>query len=148
VAAWGYVHVYLNRSDMRDTLFQMQHRSYVSQKVTSPQKDLAQPVASKASVISAPTPSASHDDLVRIFNSALLASQTQAKRDFSNELRTLTESTAFKAVLNAVRQLSCVQGINDRQAAEQIIQTFRKMDNLWGDYVRCEGIDKIRKPRT
>jgi hypothetical protein len=44
----------------------------------------------------------------------------------------------------AVRQLAVLEGISERQAAEQLAKTFRKMDNLWGDYVFAEGLDRVR----
>ncbi len=87
------------------------------------------------------------DDLARIFNSALVATQTGVKRDFSSELSELTESASFKAVLNAVRQLACVQGIPERQAAEEIIRTFKKLDEIWSNYISREGLDRLRSPK-
>jgi len=96
----------------------------------------------------APGPSAKpKDDLARVFNTVLVSTQTKGKRDFSAELSELNQSPAFKAVLSAVRQLSCIHGLTERQAAEQIITTFRKLDQLWGDYVYREGLDKIRAPK-
>lgn len=94
-----------------------------------------------------PSSSSSKEELTRIFNSAILSTRSKAKRNFSAELIALTESTSFKAILNAVQQVARVQGISDRQAAEQVIETFRKMDDLWSEYTVCEGLDKIRKPQ-
>ena len=90
---------------------------------------------------------APQDDLARIFNTALIASQAEMGRDFSAELYQLTQSASFKAILSAVRHLSRVQGIHERQAAEQVIQTFRKMDEIWGEYLYREGVDRLRQPR-
>jgi hypothetical protein len=84
------------------------------------------------------------DDLVRVFNTALVASRVEAVRDFSTELYALVESQAFRTILNAVRQHARLQGISERQAAEQVIQTFRKVDRLWSDYVFQEGVDRLR----
>ncbi len=53
------------------------------------------------------------------------------------------QSPEMAAILNAVKQHSRFQGIPERQAAEQIIQTFRKLDQVWSDYTLQEGIDKI-----
>ena len=86
------------------------------------------------------------DELTRVFNTAIVSTQTKQKRDFSSELYELTESASFKAILNAVRQLSRVQGVSDRQASEQIIHTFRKIDDIWGGYVSHEGLEKLRCP--
>jgi hypothetical protein len=120
---------------MREIPVHMQNRSYATQKVVS--------------ATSSTSSKAAHpqDELTRIFNTALVSSQSGAKRDFSSELYQLAESPAFKAVLSAVRHLSRVQGVSERQAAEQVIQTFRKMDEIWGEYIFREGLERLRKPR-
>ena len=89
----------------------------------------------------------SRDDVARAFNTALIATQAKSKRDFSGELLEITESAPFKAILSAVRQLASIHGMTERQAAEQVIQTFRKIDEVWSDYVFREGLDKIRGGR-
>lgn len=133
---------------MRDNSFHMQQRSFLTQTSSSAtQSNQAKAVASSAARAAAPSSNPSKDDLARVFNTALLSTQAKEKRDFSSELFALTESASFKAILNAVHQVARVQGVSDRQAAEQVIQTFRKMDELWGEYVFREGLDKIRKPR-
>jgi hypothetical protein len=115
----------------------MQHRSYVSQPVRS----------SNTPSITTRT-AGIKDDLTRVFNTAIVSSQKGVKRNFSVELSEVAESVSFKAILNAVRQLSSAQGITERQAAEQIIQAFRAVDDIWKDYVFQEGIERIRKPRS
>lgn len=87
------------------------------------------------------------EELTRIFNTALIATQTETKRDFSAELYQLTQSSSFKTILSAVRNLSRIQGISERQAAEEVIQTFRKMDEIWSQYLVREGVDRLRQPR-
>jgi len=84
------------------------------------------------------------DDLARVFNTAVIASRVEAKKDHSFALYEMIETPAFRAILTAVRQHARLQGISDRQAAEQIILTFRKMDQIWDDYIYREGIDRIR----
>lgn len=133
---------------MRDTLHQMQQRSFASHVADSLPKSSAvvakaSPPASKIVIPS----KESRDELARVFNTAIISSKAEAKRDVSAELQQLTQSASFKAILNAVRQLASVQGITERQSAEAIIETFRKMDEVWGEYVLREGLDKIRKPR-
>lgn len=84
------------------------------------------------------------DDLVRVFNTALVATRAGAIRDFSSELYQLVESPAFRAILTAIRQTARSQGLSEREAAEDVIQTFRKLDRLWGDYVFHEGLDRLK----
>jgi hypothetical protein len=85
-----------------------------------------------------------HEELIRIFNTALIATQADAGRDFTKEIYDLMENPAFRAILSSVRQYARLQGLSERQAAEQIISTFRAMDNVWRDYVFQQGMDRIK----
>lgn len=88
------------------------------------------------------------DELARIFNTALVATLAGGARDFSTEIFELMESPPFRAILGAVRQHARLQGLSERQAAEQIIASFRKIDQVWSDYVFQEGVDRIKNPST
>ena len=92
--------------------------------------------------------SISHDELSRIFNTALVSTQAVSKKNLSAELYELTQGSAFKAILSGVRQLSRLQGISERQAAEQVIKTFRKMDTIWEEYISQEGLDQLKRPKS
>jgi hypothetical protein len=83
-----------------------------------------------------------------MFNTVLVSSRAKSKKDFSKDLLQLAESSSFKAILSAVKQLSRVQEITERQAVEQVIQTFRKMDELWGEYLFHEGLDRLREHKS
>lgn len=85
-----------------------------------------------------------HEEISRIFNSALVATQVRENQSPALELQQLMGSPAFHAIMNAVRQVARTEGISERQAAEQIIRTFRKMDQIWSDYVYQEGVDRLR----
>jgi len=84
------------------------------------------------------------DDLTRVFNSALVSTQAKVAHDFSEELFELVQSPAFKAILGAVKSHSRGESITERLAAEQIIDTFRKMDRVWGEYIAQEGIERLQ----
>src|SRR4051812_2916124 len=75
----------------------------------------------------APSPAQSAE-LTRVFNAAVLSTRTDRKRDFAAELYQLVETPAFEAILQAIRALAARSGqaMTDRQAAEQVIETFRK----------------------
>jgi hypothetical protein len=92
----------------------------------------------------ASAPQSSQDELIRVFNTALVATQAGSQRDFSGEIFELMENPAFRSILGAVRQHARLQGVSERQAAEQIITTFRKMDRVWTDYVFQEGVDRLK----
>jgi hypothetical protein len=97
-----------------------------------------------ATASSPPSAAFNHDDLVRIFNTALVSSHTEARRDFSGEIFELMESPAFRAILGTVRQYARLQGLSEKQAAEQIIMTFKKMDQAWSDYVFQQGVERLK----
>jgi LPS sulfotransferase NodH len=84
------------------------------------------------------------ENLTRIFSTALVSSRTPEVRDFSAELFHLVETPAFHAILGAVRQLAKTQGVSERDAARTIIETFRNLDKLWGDYLFQEGVEQLR----
>ena len=86
------------------------------------------------------------EDLTRIFNTALVATRAESVQDFSTELYTLLESPPFRVILQAIRQLAKNQGLGDKEAAETLIQTFRRIDKIWGDYVFQEGLDRLKNP--
>ena len=119
----------------------MQHRSFAkSVNVSSQSKSQSNMEGSPSSSTLTPR----SEELARIFNTSLVSSQAKAKRDFSSELFALTDSSAFKAILNAVQQLARVQGISEKQASEQVIQTFRRIDEIWGEYMFHEGLDRLK----
>ena len=86
----------------------------------------------------------SQDELIRIFNTALIATQAEPTRDFTSKIYELMETPAFRAILSTVRQYARLQGLSERQAAEQLIQTFREMDSVWRDYVFQQGVDRLK----
>lgn len=109
----------------------------------SPHLSNSGPVASTA-----PSVQARPDDLIRVFNTALIGTQTVAGRDFSAEIFELMESPAFRAILGSIRQYARLQGVTEKQAAEQIISIFRKVDQTWKDYVFQEGVDRLKNPTS
>lgn len=115
---------------------QHQHHEYAqpAQQAPAPQHQGAPANGSSANV----------EELTRIFNSALVSSRAESLKDFSHELLGLVESPAYQAIINAVRQLARSQAIGERESAEILIQTFRKLDRLWSDYVFQEGVDRLR----
>lgn len=89
--------------------------------------------------------SGSFEDLLKIFNTALVATKSSNPRNFAAELQEVLKSPAFRMILATVRQYAKNQAIEDRQAAEQIIQAFRKIDQLWTEYLFQEGVERIKE---
>lgn len=86
------------------------------------------------------------EDLVRIFNTALVTSRVESGRAYADEMMDMVQTPAFRAILAAIRTLAQETGIQERLAAEQIIHSFRKMDALWMDYLIQEGVQRLKGP--
>lgn len=84
------------------------------------------------------------DELSRIFNSAMVATQPVDQGNPTTELFELMQSAPFRAIMEAVQQLARSEGVSEREASEQIIRAFRKVDRIWSGYVFKEGLDKLR----
>lgn len=94
--------------------------------------------------ISQPKPA--DENLVKEFNSALLSTRAEEfKENATTDLATLVSGPAFQAVLAAASLFAAEQGISERQAAEEMIRTFRKVDQIWTAYLFDEGLASILK---
>lgn len=100
--------------------------------------------AAGVSRVSGQNPIVSDDELARIFNSAVISTRTPSHSGLSTELMELAHSPAYRAVLIAVRHHAADMGVSEKVAAEQIIQTFRKLERTWLDYVFQEGLERIK----
>lgn len=89
----------------------------------------------------------STEELTRIFNSALVATRVAESKNPASELHALMETPAFQAMMNSVRHLARSEGISEREAAELLVQTFRKVDQIWADYIYQEGVNRLRNPK-
>lgn len=87
--------------------------------------------------------SSSFDDLARILNTALVTTRNQESRDYAGELYQLMEHPAYRSILDAIRQHALVHGMSEKLAAEDLLRTFRKLDELWSGYVFQEGVSRI-----
>jgi hypothetical protein len=91
---------------------------------------------------------ASQDELARALNTALVSTRAQPQRNHSEELFRLMESPGFRAILEAIRHLALSRRITEKQAAEEVITAFRRADELWGDYVYQQGLERLKVQKT
>jgi len=54
------------------------------------------------------------------------------------------ESPGFQAILEAIRHLALSRRINEKDAANEVIEAFRAVDALWEDYVYQQGLEKLK----
>ncbi len=91
------------------------------------------------------------DDLAKVFNTALVGhhaeKNTQEGRDFSVELQKVMETAEFRAILAAIRQFAKLQGTSEKEAAQRILQTFFKMNDIWSSYLTQEGLERLKSSR-
>lgn len=86
------------------------------------------------------------DLATRIFNTAIISSRTDSGAvDSSLELKHLLSSQEFRAILLAVRNLMIETGQTEKESAESIIRVFRRIDQIWSDYLIKEGIESLKK---
>jgi hypothetical protein len=84
------------------------------------------------------------EDVGVIFNTAFVRSRALSPgRDLTGELAEISKTPAYQAIMQAALQLAQTQNISELEAAEQIITTFRKMDDVWKNYVLQEGMARI-----
>ena len=83
-------------------------------------------------------------DLTKSFNTAVISSRDQSGRELSSELAELVRSAPFNSILHAVRSFAETAGLTEQEASQKIIETFRKVDAIWGQYLLQEGLDRLK----
>lgn len=87
---------------------------------------------------------ASSPELSRIFSTAIVSTRVEKDADFSREITQLMQSPAFLAILSTVERYAQENSISTKQAAEEIIETFRKMDAKWSSFIFQQGVNRIK----
>jgi len=90
------------------------------------------------------TSSFDEEHLTRIFNSAIVSSLIGTEENLSERLSELTQSPAFRVILQSIVQLANEKQIPEKDAAKEVIETFGQMSHIWGDYVSRIGVDRLR----
>jgi hypothetical protein len=82
---------------------------------------------------------------IQILNTAIIKSK-EKKIDHTYEARLneLCKTPALKAINKAITILAEEQKISRDQAAIQVVDTVRELDELWTDYVMMEGLDRLK----
>jgi hypothetical protein len=88
--------------------------------------------------------SAQRDRLNQIFNTALVSTRSEAHLESANEIHRLMGEPALAAILQSIQLLAGEQGTSEMEAARDIIRTFRKMDQLWTEYLVAEGVERLK----
>ncbi len=85
-------------------------------------------------------------DFVQVLNTAILKhKQRNIKRGYEDRLKSTCQSPAMKALEVGITYLSENQKISRDQAAIEVIDTFKQLDNIWNDYLVLEGVTNLKK---
>jgi hypothetical protein len=90
-----------------------------------------------------PRKSVPPQSLAKIFNTTLVTSQTKENKQLAPALFAISETSAFRSILQAVTQHALIHGISEKEASLEIIRTFRELDQLWQQYILEEGLAKM-----
>lgn len=85
-----------------------------------------------------------HDQSTKLFNTAVIATKISKLSDYSSKLGELVQKPAFAAILESIANYARSTGVSEEAAAEEVIQTFREIDQVWDNYIFQEGLDKLR----
>lgn len=83
---------------------------------------------------------------IQLLNTAIIKSkEKKIDNSYEDRLRKINNAPSIEAINKAIMYLSDSQHISRDQAALQIVETIRELDNIWSDYVTMEGIDRLKK---
>ena len=82
---------------------------------------------------------------IQLLNTAIIKSKEKnIDRSYDERLKKICHTPAIKALNHAIKFLSETERVSRDQAAIQIIEAVRELDNVWSDYVTMEGIEGLR----
>lgn len=84
-------------------------------------------------------------EMIRSFNTAILTTRSEMYEDYTSKLENLLATPAFNSIMTAIHDLSVTQNISQDAAAQDVVKTFREIDNLWKSYLIQEGISKLKE---
>lgn len=82
---------------------------------------------------------------IQLLNTAIIKSkEKKIDNSYEERLNKINKSPAIEAINKSITMLAEGQKVSRDQAAIQIIEALRELDNIWTDYVTMEGIDKLK----
>lgn len=82
---------------------------------------------------------------IQLLNTAIIKSkEKKINSSYEERLTQINKSPAIEAINKSISYLAETQKISRDQAAVQIIEALRELDNIWSDYVTMEGIDRLK----
>lgn len=85
-------------------------------------------------------------EFTQILNTAIIKSkERRINSSYEERLSVACQRPALKALNLAVNHLSELQKISKDQAAIELVETVRELDSIWDDYVKMEGLGKLKE---
>jgi hypothetical protein len=82
---------------------------------------------------------------IQLLNTAIIKSkEKKISNSYEERLTKINNSPAIEAINKSISLLAESQKISRDQAALQVIESIRELDNIWTDYVTMEGIDRLK----
>ena len=86
-----------------------------------------------------------NQDFIQLLNTAIIKTkEKKMNNSYDSRLSHICQSPAITALGKAISELSEKQQISRDQAAIQIIEAVRGLDDVWHDYIMMEGIEKLK----
>ncbi len=87
-----------------------------------------------------------NQECIQLINTAIIKrKEKKIDTTYEERLSTACNSKALKAISNAIATLAEEESISYDQAAIQVVDTIKELDQVWNDYVLMEGINNIKK---
>ena len=102
---------------------------------------------SKQNISSKGKSESSEEVSARAFSSALVSSKIDSlsSEELEQRVSNLMESPAIQQVLRAARDFADDQGITEKAAAEQILESVKELSHLWDKVLIKQGLSQISK---
>lgn len=82
---------------------------------------------------------------IQLLNTAIIKSkEKKINSSYEERLTKINNSPAIEVINKSITLLAESQKISRDQAALQVIESIRELDNIWTDYVTMEGIDRLK----
>ncbi len=82
---------------------------------------------------------------IQLINTAIIkCKEKKINSSYEERLRKVCESPVVDILSKLITQLSESEKISRDQAAIEVVETIRELDDIWNDYVTMEGIDRLK----
>lgn len=82
---------------------------------------------------------------IQLLNTAIIKSkEKKIDNTYEERLNKICETQVMTSLTKCIADIAETEKISRDQAAVQLIETIRELDQIWSDYVTMEGIDRLK----